>query len=164
MNALIFIYLFGLFTAEASLKVSSSAFKHKGDIPSKYTCEGENISPEITIDDIPKDAKCLALIVDDPDAPGGNYNHWTVWNIPPQINVLKEGSVQGIAGTNSAGENKYKGPCPPSGEHHYFFKVYALDMMLSLPPESDKQALYQAMQGHIIASGELVGMYKKKGK
>lgn len=146
-----------------SLNISSPAFEHGGNIPSKYTCEGEDINPELTIDGYPTNTISLVLIVDDPDAPGRTFDHWIVWNIEPQ-GKIKENSTPGETGVNSLGENAYTGPCPPSGVHRYFFKVYALDTMLDLKSSSDKKALENALEGHALAYGELVGKYIKQRK
>lgn len=142
------------------LQVASNAFKADDFIPSEYTCDGSNISPPIDIKGIPEDAQSLALIVDDPDAPVNTWVHWVVWNIPV-THHLKENHVHGIEGTNDFQKKQYGGPCPPSGTHRYFFKVYALDCLLDLPAGSKKHALEKAMSGHILAFGELVGLYKR---
>jgi Raf kinase inhibitor-like YbhB/YbcL family protein len=143
------------------LKVSSSAFKHKEMIPSKYTCDGDNVSPPLDIENIPEQAKCLALIVDDPDAPGGMWVHWVVWNIPVTHHI-RENAIHGVEGINDFKKHHYGGPCPPSGTHRYFFKVYALDSLLDLPVAATKQQLEKEMSGSIIAFGELIGLYKRK--
>jgi Raf kinase inhibitor-like YbhB/YbcL family protein len=143
-----------------TLSVKSPAFSNNDFIPSNYSCEGSNINPELTISEIPKDARSLALIMDDPDAPKGTFDHWVMWNIPV-TEKISENSVPGAQGKNGKNENKYTGPCPPSGTHHYHFKIYALDTKLDLPISTDKKALLKAMEGHIIGSGELIGLYKK---
>jgi Raf kinase inhibitor-like YbhB/YbcL family protein len=137
-----------------------SVFPNNGRIPDKYTCKGEDVNPEIIIEGIPVEAKSLALIVDDPDAPMGTWDHWIVWNIKP-LSKIAENSVPGVEGVNSAGQKKWHGPCPPSGTHRYFFKVFALDCMLNISNSSRKVDLEKAMKGHIIAKGELVGLYSK---
>jgi len=142
------------------LKVKSTAFQENEMIPGKYTCEGVNISPPLDIDHIPEETKCLALAVDDPDAPNGDWVHWIVWNIPVTHHI-KENNVHGIEGMNDFRQQKYGGPCPPSGTHRYFFKVYALDALLDLPAHSNKRQLEKAMSEHILAFGELIGLYKK---
>ena len=144
------------------IKVSSSAFEDNGMIPAKYTCEGENISPPIDIDHVPEDAISLVLIVDDPDAPKKTWVHWIVWNIPITHHI-KENEIHGVEGLTDFQKNQYGGPCPPSGTHRYFFKVYALNQLLDLPPSTDKLALEKAMSEYIIGFGELIGLYKKKG-
>lgn len=144
-----------------TLTISSPVFKHEGSIPSRYTCEGDDINPPLDISGIPEEAKCLALVVDDPDAPRGTWVHWTVWNIPV-THHLKENTVHGTEGWNDFRRHAWGGPCPPSGTHRYFFKVYALDSLLDLPGGSKKEDLEKAMSGHILAFGEIVGLYKKQ--
>lgn len=118
----------------AKMKITSSAFQEGASIPSKFSCDGANSSPPLQIADVPSGAKSLALIVDDPDAPSGLFTHWTVWNISPQINAIAEGSApKGVLGTNDFGKSGYGGPCPPSGTHCYYFKIFALDRELDLP-------------------------------
>lgn len=147
-------------TASSTLVIKSPAFEDNEFISSKYTCDGVNVNPEISIGEIPKNTKSLAIIVDDPDASSGSFCHWLMWNIAPK-NSIKENSAPGIQGRNSFGENKYDGPCPPSGKHHYHFKVYALNTKLNLLVSTDKNELEKAMRDHIIARGELVGLYKR---
>ena len=158
------LYLFTFFfvasMSSKTLTVTSPAFKENEMIPAKYTCIGEDINPEISITGIPEEAKSLALIMDDPDAPSGDFVHWVMWNIPTDGKIA-ENSAPGEQGLNGMDENKYKGPCPPSGTHHYHFKVYALDTKLELSNETDKQGLLKAMEGHVLSSGELVGLFKK---
>ncbi len=143
-----------------TLTIKSPAFSNNGPIPTKYACDGSNISPELQISEIPEGTKSLVLIVDDPDAPKGTFDHWVMWNIPVKDKIA-ENSAPGTQGKNGKGENKYTGPCPPSGTHHYHFKVYALDTKLDIAANSDKKAVLKAIEGHIVASGELVGTYKK---
>ncbi|MFC1807712.1 YbhB/YbcL family Raf kinase inhibitor-like protein [Candidatus Omnitrophota bacterium] len=142
------------------MKISSPEFKHKEYIPSKFTCQGDDINPALVIDGIPDEAKSLALIVDDPDAPMGMWVHWVVFNIPigPRI---EEDAIPGKQGSNDFGRNNYGGPCPPSGTHRYFFKIYALDMTLNLEEGITKKELEAAMAGHILDKDELIGLYKK---
>lgn len=144
------------------LTVQSTAFSHGGHIPKKYSCEGDDINPPLEISGYPRETKTLALIVDDPDAPRGIFDHWIAWNIEPNEAIAENANV-GTSGRNDFGKIGYGGPCPPSGSHRYYFKVYALDTSLQLPSESGKKELEQAMQGHILASGELMGHYKKGG-
>jgi Raf kinase inhibitor-like YbhB/YbcL family protein len=144
----------------ATLEISSPAFSNKGSIPMKYTCEGDEINPPISVKNIPAGTKSLTLIVDDPDAPKGTFDHWVIWNIKP-TELISENSAPGIQGKNGAGAAHYKGPCPPQGEHRYFFKIYALDINLELKEGADKKAVEDAMKDHILAKGELIGMYKK---
>jgi Raf kinase inhibitor-like YbhB/YbcL family protein len=143
------------------LKVTSSAFEENGMIPAGYTCDGKNISPPLTIEHVPAETKCLALIIDDPDAPSKTWVHWIIWNIPVTHHI-KENEVHGVQGINDFRQNQYGGPCPPSGTHRYFFKVYALDNLLDLPASSDKMQLEKAMSEHIVGFGETIGLYKKK--
>lgn len=146
-----------------AMKIESSAFQHNQLIPSKYACDGENINPPLTFSDVPADAKSLALIMDDPDAPVGTWVHWTIWNIPPGAEGIEENSKpKGIEGTTSFGKPGYGGPCPPSGTHRYFFKLYALDTTLSLDQKAKKEDLEKAMEGHTLAKSELIGLYSKK--
>ena len=143
------------------LSIRSVAFSHGGSIPPKYTCEGENVNPPLEISDLPENTRSLALIVEDPDAPRGVYDHWIVWNIPPG-EAIGENSSPGISGKNSFGNSGYGGPCPPSGSHRYFFKVYALDGELDIQTGADKRTLQDAMKGHVLGSGELMGHYQKR--
>ena len=145
---------------KTTLTISSPSFKHEGLIPRTYTCEGSNINPSLVIERIPKEALSLALIVDDPDAPGGTFDHWLVWNIPP-VRVIPENSQPGLEGMNSRGDLGYTGPCPPSGTHRYFFKVYAVDVLLETMKGATKEKLEFALQNHTIAYGELIGLYKR---
>jgi len=142
------------------MKITSKGFQNNGNIPSKYTCQGENINPELVIENIPEETKTLALIVDDPDAPTRTWVHWVVWNIRP-TGKIEEDSVPGEQGINDFRKRDYGGPCPPSGTHRYFFKIYALDTELSLAENANKEQLEKAMQGHIIEKAELIGLYKK---
>lgn len=143
-----------------NLIVKSSTFENKKRIPTKYTCDGDDVNPPLTIKGASKETKSLVLIIDDPDATIGMWNHWLVWNIPP-THKIKENSIPGTQGVNTAGKRAYGGPCPPSGTHRYFFKVYALDIKLNLNPNSRKEDLEKAMQGHILAEGELLGLYRR---
>jgi Raf kinase inhibitor-like YbhB/YbcL family protein len=145
----------------AELTIGSTVFANKDFLPAKYTCEGENVNPPITIENIPSGTKSLTLIIDDPDAPNGVFDHWVIWNIRP-MEMIIENSRPGTEGKNSFGRSVYHGPCPPAGgPHRYFFRVYALDILLDLKRGSDKKALEKAMHGHIIAAGEIVAMYQK---
>jgi len=144
-----------------NLNVTSPAFMHKGLIPSKYTCDGQDVNPELDIGWIPAGTQSLVLIVDDPDAPMGTWDHWIVWNIPP-TGKIKENSVPGTEGMNDFKKKSYGGPCPPFGTHRYFFKVYALDTKLSLSPGSRKKDVEKSMEGRILARGELIGLYSRR--
>jgi Raf kinase inhibitor-like YbhB/YbcL family protein len=142
------------------LSISSPAFEHEGFIPQKFTCEGEGKNPPLRIAGIPEEAKSLAIIVEDPDAPGKVFDHWLVWNIPP-TDTIPEDTAPGLEGRNSAGELGYIGPCPPTGTHRYFFKVYAVDTLLEAGKGADKIKLEYVLANHVIAYGELIGLYKK---
>jgi Raf kinase inhibitor-like YbhB/YbcL family protein len=149
--------------AGARMKITSSAFQQGGNIPRKFTCDGENMSPPLQITSAPAEAKSLALIADDPDAPGGLFTHWLVWNISPQTNSIAEGSApKGVQGTNDFGKSGYGAPCPPSGMHRYYFRIFALDRELDLRSGAKRSQLDAAMKGHVIAQGELIGRYGKK--
>ena len=152
------------FAAEgARMKITSSAFQNGGSIPSKFTCDGSDTSPPLQITGVPAEAKALVLIADDPDAPGGLFTHWLVWNIPPQTNSIAEGSApKGVHGTNDFGKSGYGGPCPPPGIHRYSFKVLALDREVALPSGAKRGQVDAAMKGHVIAQGELMGRYARK--
>lgn len=143
-----------------TIHVSSAAFENNGLIPSKYTCDGLNINPPLDLDHIPGDAKCLVLIVDDPDAPAKTWVHWIAWNIPVTSH-LKENTISGVEGYNDFKKHHYGGPCPPAGLHRYFFKVYALTSLLDLPDSADKFALEKAMSGYITGFGEMIGLYQR---
>lgn len=143
-----------------NLVVKSPAFENNNRIPTKYTCDGDNVNPPLTIEGAPEETKSLVLILDDPDAAAGTWNHWLVWNIPP-THKIKEDMVPGTQGVNTAGKRDYGGPCPPSGTHRYFFKVYALDTELNSNPNSQKEDIEKAMQSHILAQGELLGLYRR---
>jgi len=156
------------------MKISSNAFSQGGGIPSKYTCDGNNFSPPLSIDNVTKGTKSLALIVDDPDAPGGVFVHWVIWNVPPEKTSIPERvplseTVDSLGGTrqgvNDFGRLGYGGPCPPPGPaHRYFFKLYALDRELGLRAKASKAELESAMRGHILAEATLMGIYKRQGR
>ncbi|MDP3991473.1 MAG: YbhB/YbcL family Raf kinase inhibitor-like protein [Candidatus Colwellbacteria bacterium] len=156
------------------MKLESSVFEHEGAIPAKYTCDGENISPPMKISDVPQGTESLVLIMDDPDVPksirpDGVWDHWLVWNIPPETNEITEGQDlragkqgQWAVGKNTSSRLGYQGPCPPDREHRYFFKLYALDTVLDLSPETTtKSDLEAAMQSHILSQAELMGRYNR---
>lgn len=144
--------------------LSSAAFKPGGPIPSKYTCDGPNVNPPLVIEGVPANAQSLALIMDDPDAPGGTWVHWVVWNIEPGTKAIPEDSVpvEASQGMNDFRSPGYGGPCPPSGTHRYFFKLYALNTSLDLGPDTTKAGLEDAMEGHILDQAELVGRYGRR--
>ena len=142
------------------MRISSPEFEQNQAMPKRLSCQGEDVNPLLIIDGIPKDAKALALIVDDPDAPSGTWVHWVVYDISV-VGRIEENSIPGKQGMNSAGKRDYHGPCPPSGTHRYFFKIYALDKMLNLGEGLNKEELEQAIEGHILDKAELIGLYKK---
>lgn len=145
------------------MKLESAAFKPNQSIASKFTCDGDNVNPALSWSGVPGDAKSLALIMDDPDAPGGLFVHWLVWDIAPTEKGIAEASVpaDAVQGENGAGKSEYMGPCPPDGEHHYHFALYALDVELDLPTTTDKEELEEAMVGHVLDRAELVGVYER---
>lgn len=149
------------------MKLSSQSFPNGGIIPSVYTWEGKNINPPLEISDVPKLAKSLVLIMDDPDVPktlrpSGIFDHWVLSDIPPNTKIIEEDSTPpGIEGKNTSGTNGYKGPCPPDREHRYFFKLYALDTTLHLPSGKTKADVEKAMRGHVLEHCELMGLYEK---
>jgi len=143
------------------LKVTSPVFTNNGFIPRRYTCDGDDVNPPLSIEGLQEGTKSLVLIVDDPDAPMGTWDHWIVWNISP-VPKIEEDSVPGIEGLNDFRRHSYGGPCPPSGTHRYFFKVYALDLTLSISQNSRKKDVERAMAGHMLAKGEVVGLYKRR--
>jgi Raf kinase inhibitor-like YbhB/YbcL family protein len=147
------------------LRISSPAFGDNQEIPAKYTCEGEDVSPQLKIENVPAGTKSLALLVEDPDAPNGLWVHWAVWNINPNIGTIAEHAEprESVIGKNSWGHNAYGGPCPPSGTHHYHFKLYALNAVLELPGSATRAELTEAMERHILAEAMLTGLYAKKG-
>ncbi len=144
------------------MQISSPVFQNNSMLPKDYSCDGANVNPPLVFSDVPKEAKSLAFIVDDPDAPIGNFVHWVVYNIPPTAlgvdeNSVPQGSTQGNSGIGKPG---FIGACPPNGQHRYFFKLYALDIPL-VGENLDKKGLESAMEGHILATAELVGLYKR---
>jgi hypothetical protein len=144
--------------------IKSPAFASNGFIPARYTCDGGDINPPLEIYNVPAEAKSLALIVDDPDAPIGMWVHWVVWNIDPETREIAEDQVprNAVQGKNDWKRNSYGGPCPPSGVHRYFFKLYALDTRLNLGIGTTKKDLEKAMHRHILADAELIGLYKRR--
>ena len=145
------------------MKITSSEFENNGNIPSEFTCDGDDVSPPLTIEDVPENAKSLVLISDDPDAPAGTWDHWIVFNIPPSTAEIPKGTEpQGVGGKNSWGRTGYGGPCPPSGTHRYFFRLYALDTKLDLSEGSTKKDLEKAMEGHIIGQTQLMAEYQRQ--
>jgi Raf kinase inhibitor-like YbhB/YbcL family protein len=156
--------------APKTMTLESSAFTPEGLIPSKYTCDGENVSPALRWDEPPDGTQRLVLIVDDPDAPGKTFVHWVLYDLPADIRELPEAMppdpillTGGVQGKSDFDRYGYGGPCPPRGTHRYVFKLYAIDTVLDLPPGASKAEVVEAMQGHILAGAELVGKYRRKG-
>jgi Raf kinase inhibitor-like YbhB/YbcL family protein len=149
-----------------AMKIQSSAFVAEGLIPQKFTCDGQDISPELSWDDIPSNTAAFVLIVDDPDAPMGIWDHWILYNIPAQVSTLPEGVKtlpEGtLEGLNSWSKRGYGGPCPPDKMHRYYFKLYALNAPLNLSPGASKKAVEDAMTPHILAEAQLMGRYDRK--
>ncbi len=142
------------------LQIRSDAFQNGEKIPSRFTCDGEDINPALEISDLPEGTETLALIVEDPDAPNGTYTHWLIWDIPPSGSI-NEDDAPGTQGKNDFGNSNYGGPCPPSGTHRYYFRVFALNKVLGLPTGSSKEDLLKAIEPNTLASGELMGTYSK---
>jgi len=153
----------------ATIRVMSSAFGEGGPIPQRYTCDGEEISPPLSWESVPEGTQSIVLIADDPDAPRGTFVHWVLYDLPadarelpedmPRDKILSNGARQGIS---DGGDFGYMGPCPPSGTHRYFFKVYAIDTRVDLPPGKHKADLLKAMEGHILAQGQTMGTYRRR--
>jgi Raf kinase inhibitor-like YbhB/YbcL family protein len=146
-----------------AFSLTSTAFEDGAAIPRLYSCEGEDLSPPLAWSETPEEAKSLALIVDDPDAPSGTFVHWLAWGIDPRSGGLLEGESASSEGTGGFGESGYRGPCPPPGHgpHRYFFRLYALDQQLDLAPGASREELEGATQGHVLAGAELVGTYER---
>lgn len=149
------------------MKLTSSVFGHGERIPSKYTCDGENVNPPLEISEAPGGSRSLALIMEDPDVPrdlreDGMWDHWVVFNLPPDLREIQEASEPpGTAGVGTNSETGYFGPCPPDREHRYFFKLFALDTKLDLPEKSTKADVEKAMEGHVLEQTELMGKYER---
>ena len=160
---IILLSLFFTFNGD-KMELKSNAFENNGKIPSKHTCDGENVSPQLSISGVPENSKSLVLIMDDPDAvkPAGKvWDHWIVFNIPPETKEIPEAQEpQGIHGKGTSGNLNYRGPCPPDAEHKYFFKLYALDTNFDLPQGSEKKEVEEAMKSHIIEQTQLIGRYE----
>lgn len=150
-------------TSTYTFSLSSSVFENNGIIPSQYTCDGNDISPPLTITNVPANTESLALIVDDIDAPRGIFTHWIVWNVSPDTSQLSAGqNINFPQGITSAGKSGYHGPCPPSGPiHRYYFKLYALDSLLNLDENVTKSDLEKSMGGHVLAQAVLIGKYSR---
>lgn len=155
---------------KTNMQITSSAFQNNERIPAKFTCDGVDTSPQLSISDVPENAKSLAIVMDDPDAPGGIWVHWMIWNINSATKEIPEGGKIGMEGITSFGRVGYGGPCPPfnpdrsvgAGTHRYFFKLYALDTMLDLPTSAKAEDLDRAMVGHILDNAQIIGLYSRK--
>lgn len=147
-----------------TIEIKGRDFKNYENIPNRYTCDGKDINPELIFANVPVPAKSLVLIIDDPDAPSGSYDHWILYNMPANITKLEEDTVPEGAkqGKNSAGGEKYIGPCPPTGTHHYRFKLYAIDTILDFKTPPDKAEILGKMDGHIIGRGEMTVSYERQ--
>lgn len=167
-KTLLFFLLFILLIMQGGVMaftMESKSFKHETTIPTKYTCDGANISPHLSWQDVPADTKSLALVVEDPDAPAGTWDHWILFNIPPTTKELAE-NIQNLPrgtemGNNSYRVKTYRGPCPPDKEHRYVFKLYALDNVLTLQEGATKSEVTTAMNKHILGTAELIGRYNR---
>lgn len=150
--------------SDLSITLTSPSFANGESIPAQFTCTGDNLSPELNWTEPPAGTQSLALIVDDPDAPSGTWVHWVLYNLPAQARGLAEGYTPesgATAGKNSSGRSSYAGPCPPSGQHRYYFKLYALNTILEADASLDKSGLLKLMEGHILGEGQLMGVYQK---
>ena len=162
------VFLFSYAMGQGATKleeweISSPAFENGGKIPKKYTCDGANVNPPLKIENPPSNTKSLALVFDDIDAPRGSYVHWILWNMAPGVKEIREDSVpEGVVqGVNDFKKQYYGGPCPPRRAHKYVFKIYALDILLNLNPNSTKKDLQKVMEGHIISRAQLTGLHKR---
>jgi Raf kinase inhibitor-like YbhB/YbcL family protein len=164
IGALLFVSVSSAAIAADQIKITSPAFAAGTEIPAKYTCNGANASPPLHFATVPAQAKSLAIIVADPDAPGGTFTHWIVWNIDPKTAELAENNLPpgAVRGTNDFGKSGYGGPCPPSGTHRYYYRVFALDNQLSLKPGAKAAEFEKAIAGHVLARGELMGRYSHR--
>jgi len=148
-------------TEETGMRLTSSAFEQEGMIPKRFTCDGRDISPPLELHDLPANAVSLVLVMDDPDAPGGTWDHWVAYDIPPRNEIPKAVKSLGTPGVNSWSDTTYGGPCPPSGTHRYFFVVYALDVELGLEAAANKTTVLEAVEGHVLAEATLMGRYER---
>jgi Raf kinase inhibitor-like YbhB/YbcL family protein len=171
LAGLLLLFIAGCITSKESevfsmsgLELTSPAFDDGVNIPRKYTCDGEDVNPPLRIEGVPAGTKSIVLIVDDPDAPLGMWVHWVVWNIPPETKELPENTVPAgaVEGLNDFQKHSYGGPCPLSGKHKYYFKLYALDIKLNLDPNSLKKDVRNAMEGHVLAQAKLMGTYGRR--
>jgi Raf kinase inhibitor-like YbhB/YbcL family protein len=148
---------------QSGMQLSSSAFENGAMIPSRCTCDGDNRNPPLSINGIPEGTVTLALVVDDPDAPAGTFQHWLLWNIPPETTKIEEGTspAGAVQGTNNRGQAAYTGPCPPSGTHRYFFRLTALNTRLGLDSSATRKDLDLSLEGHVLGTAELMGRYSR---
>jgi Raf kinase inhibitor-like YbhB/YbcL family protein len=162
--AIVLVAIASFAAGGGKMKITSSAFQEGGDIPSKFTCDGADVNPALRFEGAPAEAKSLALIVDDPDAPVGLFTHWLAWNIDPKTTKIAENSAppSGVQGRNDFGRSGYGGPCPPSGTHRYYFKIFALDRTLDLKSGTKRADVDAAMRKYVIAQSELMGRYSRK--
>lgn len=156
----LFIFLWALVAQPAPLTVISPDFSEGGFIPSRFTCDGEDVNPTLIIHGIPEGTRSLVLVVEDPDAALTTFTQWLVWNIPPTDRIV-ENTIPGIEGINTVGKNPYRGPCPVAGSQRYAFKVFALDRVLTLEANAKRYVVEQQMEGHILAAGQLSGEYNR---
>lgn len=147
------------------MEITSPAFGLNELIPKRYTCDGENISPPLEFYNVPSDAESLVLIVEDPDAQTGTFTHWTLWNIRPHLNGIGEGNAPegAVEGVTTAGRAGYTGPCPPSGTHRYFFRLFAITGMLDIPETTRPDILEDILKGRIVSYAEIMGTYAREG-
>lgn len=139
----------------------ASVFEHEQPIPRAFTCDGDDISPPLTISGLPEGTRSLALVVEDPDAPSGSFDHWVAFDIAPTSQITEGVTDVGTSGANSSGDLGYTGPCPPSGTHRYFFRLYALDTELGLTEGAGKQQVLDAAEDHVLGQGTLMGTYQR---
>ncbi len=145
-----------------TMQITSPAFAAEQPIPSRFTCDGQNINPPLNIEQVPKEAKSLALIMDDPDAPADTFTHWLIWNLPIDTNIQENSLPPGaVTGLNDGGQTEYFGPCPPNGRHRYYFKLFALDLKLKLPAGAKHAQLEKAMSAHVVGEAQLMGTYSR---
>ena len=151
---------------KSPFRLRSPAFAYGSLIPREYTCDGRNVNPPLSIENIPRYTESLALIMEDPDSPGGAWIHWRVWNINPKTTAIKENSVPkgALQGVNTFGDQKYSGPCPRSGEHSYVFRLYALQHAIEIPTEASDLMLRNALIGNVLGEADLVGYYHRDSK
>ncbi|MEA3186436.1 MAG: hypothetical protein QOD99_266 [Chthoniobacter sp.] len=155
--------VFAQIAPESVMKITSPDFGDGGNIPKRFTCDDQNVNPTLQITGAPAAAKSLALIVDDPDAPGGTFTHWLLWNLPAKLEEIIAASTPNgaVQGSNGFGKKSYGGPCPPSGQHRYYFRLYALDIPVSLAAGASRKDLEKTMEGHILNQAVIMGKYAR---